>query len=460
MRRNFIIILTIAVLSLTAQPAGAQKWLETVDKGLSAVDKLFGSKKSKKNKKTEGQTDGRTDGQTGTTASGVPTIHETADTKVYTIDGNVEYMGDFQEGYACVWKADHSWLVINTKGEKVFEIPSGYYVRGIGGSTTFTITYPDNSDLFLGFNDGRLVVYSKAKMQAIIYDHDFNVVKTINDIRNASGYANGMAIIENLDYGGTYIDLNGNVLSKTMPGDAMNFRLYGPVDGLSRLNAGDSFNGGKWGFVNSKCQWVIKPQFSNAHAFSNGLALVKDDGTGKWGYIDEKGNWAIRPIYSIEPTDFCCGVAGVTDKSGRHYLIDKSGNIVKQVGNEYYNVTDYDYILYTVSGGKDIWVMDSTLTKVAKLPIQGTVADNLLSCNEKYLVFKDNSNNSNAKIKVFDLKGNELLEFDEGFGRTYKTYFCDGISSYNGYYNHVKDGSRFYFNVKGEIIAKFQDTQF
>jgi WG containing repeat len=60
---------------------------------------------------------------------------------------------------------------------------------------------------------------------------------------------------------------------------------------------------GKWGYTNKDGQIVIKPQFSLAGRFSEGLALVWTGGVPltdpvvrsfvKMGYLDEKGHWAI-----------------------------------------------------------------------------------------------------------------------------------------------------------------------
>ena len=60
---------------------------------------------------------------------------------------------------------------------------------------------------------------------------------------------------------------------------------------------------GKWGYVDSKGEFVIDPQFDDAADFSEGLARVKIGGTsrysdgGKWGYINPKGEFVINPQF-------------------------------------------------------------------------------------------------------------------------------------------------------------------
>ncbi len=59
--------------------------------------------------------------------------------------------------------------------------------------------------------------------------------------------------------------------------------------------------GRKWGFINTKGEWVVRPQFEYAGYFHNGLAkvVVKD----KIGYIRQDGTMAIEPRFE-EGDDF------------------------------------------------------------------------------------------------------------------------------------------------------------
>ncbi len=56
---------------------------------------------------------------------------------------------------------------------------------------------------------------------------------------------------------------------------------------------------GKWGFVNTKAEVIIKPTYDQAKSFSNGLAAVCVD--GKWGFVDELGNIVIEcQFYDVD----------------------------------------------------------------------------------------------------------------------------------------------------------------
>lgn len=54
-------------------------------------------------------------------------------------------------------------------------------------------------------------------------------------------------------------------------------------------------NDGKWGFVDTKGNMVIEPQYEAARSFSYGFAAVKSN--GKWGFIDTKGKMCIDPVF-------------------------------------------------------------------------------------------------------------------------------------------------------------------
>lgn len=45
-------------------------------------------------------------------------------------------------------------------------------------------------------------------------------------------------------------------------------------------------NGGKWGFIDTKGEWVIPADFKDAKDFNNGIAIVQKD--KEWVYIDKK----------------------------------------------------------------------------------------------------------------------------------------------------------------------------
>ncbi|MBQ6846916.1 MAG: WG repeat-containing protein [Oscillospiraceae bacterium] len=105
------------------------------------------------------------------------------------------------------------------------------------------------------------------------------------------------------------------------------------------LSAKQDPESGKWGYVNSFDEFVIKPQFDEAHAFSNGFAAVcyrfeNDDPEkftpDKWGYINESGKLVINPEFSE---------AGFFNNDGLAIV-----RIYEKWSDTMYQITDYGII--------------------------------------------------------------------------------------------------------------------
>ena len=90
-------------------------------------------------------------------------------------------------------------------------------------------------------------------------------------------------------------------------------------------------SGDKWGFIDTKGNLAVNPQFKDARPFADGRAAVcsQDD---QWGFIDSTGNYVINPIYKFV-TDFSEGFAGVVRPNGKPELIDTAGNIKQNFSN-------------------------------------------------------------------------------------------------------------------------------
>lgn len=83
--------------------------------------------------------------------------------------------------------------------------------------------------------------------------------------------------------------------------------------------------GGKFGYINTKGEVVIQPQFSQAWFFSEGLAVACIE-SGKCGYIDETGKFVINPQFEFAGR-FSEGLAAVIAE-GKLAYVDKTGKFV------------------------------------------------------------------------------------------------------------------------------------
>lgn len=144
------------------------------------------------------------------------------------IAGDYDEVSAMGNGVAAV-KSDNKWSLIDTKGKKV----------------------------------------TKDKYDSVVMDSKGIVCRNDRVFAKQNGYY-------------YLFDSKGNKVVKTKFDDA---RLFAD-DGYAAVCVD-----GKWGFVDKDGKQVIKPQFNEAHSFSNGLAAVRF--TNGWGYVDEKGNKVI-----------------------------------------------------------------------------------------------------------------------------------------------------------------------
>jgi hypothetical protein len=99
---------------------------------------------------------------------------------------------------------------------------------------------------------------------------------------------------------------------------------------------------GQYGYISLTGNVVIKPSFSRAKPFSNGLAAVETaQNVGslhkyRWGYIDSSGSFVIPPKY-IEAGAFSCGLAAVkSERTHQTSYINDQGKVVwKSVVQKY-----------------------------------------------------------------------------------------------------------------------------
>lgn len=90
----------------------------------------------------------------------------------------------------------------------------------------------------------------------------------------------------------------------------------------------------KEGYIDATGKLVIEAKFDEAGDFEDGLALVgvgefglHDSGDHKFGFIDKNGNWVIAPTYRTM-YGFSEGLAAVMNDDGKWGFVDKSGKVV------------------------------------------------------------------------------------------------------------------------------------
>jgi len=370
-------------------------------------------------------------------------IHGTATTKTIVINGGVGYMGPFSEGMACV-SGENGWFVINKQGEKLFDFPERYIPAQVDNGIVAN-KYP------VKFRNGRLMIkYPKSLSvcDVAIMDNKGQIVKSFPKVHSASPFSSdgGVATIEvdgRIGWVAWHIDRNGNILSKNLPADKPILQSFRSV---YRINDGRrSFydpQNKTWGYCDEKCNIVIPAKYKDSGDFHNGLAQAKDM-NGQWGYIDTSGKYVIGPMYSKTPGAFYTKYAKVLDKENTQYFINQKGEIVfkepnpgtKDILSEFW---ENGYAVWWLD--RKAYIVDSSFQKVAQCELNSI--GRCLAYGDDWFVW--GCPECSEGYKLYDLQGNVLIEYDS------RAVFSEGMCSQKN----------FYFNDKGEIIVKFEDTQF
>jgi len=115
-------------------------------------------------------------------------------------------------------------------------------------------------------------------------------------------------------------------------------------DGDGATNLIPVSRNGKFGFINSKAEEVIAPQFEYAYGFSDGIARICAEGemgnygiyvNGKYGFIRVDGSILLPANTYWIAGDFKNGYASVSNTTESYKMMDKNGTIIDLEGNSF-----------------------------------------------------------------------------------------------------------------------------
>ena len=208
----------------------------------------------------------------------------------------------------------NDWGYINRKGE--FAVQPGYNHAGpfIGGLAT--VSFIKGTYLFGAVvgQDGKLVAESFYPLDSRVDQRDIlrqyagsEVSRELVPIHTKQGFA--------------YANRNGAIAigsGRFAKGEEFS-------EGLAAVMLASAEGRGPWGYINAAGQIVIDARFREAHIFSEGLALVRDE-SERYGFIDPRGEWAIPPSFYEEAHTFSDGRA-LVKLNGSFGYIDRQGNL-------------------------------------------------------------------------------------------------------------------------------------
>jgi hypothetical protein len=259
------------------------------------------------------------------------------------------YIPAFSNGYATVYEKGKGSKLINEKGKIVLE--SKYHLEGVSeGLVKF---YEEkNSVLKYGYMDlkGKIVIPLK-----------YTLISNFND---------GKAWATN-DYNKyDLIDKQGKVLASA------NASLY-QLDAKSQLYPYFDEKLQKYGYKTLKGNIAISPNFSEAGAFVDGLAVVSVE-TNQYEFkkalIDTKGNYVLKPQYtdieSVGQGLYSVSVDGYSFSAAqynKHALFDNKGNRLSEFS--YYNIGTFKGDYASACNDTQTFFIDKTGKIVDKLPV-------------------------------------------------------------------------------------------
>lgn len=221
----------------------------------------------------------------------------------YVIPAQFEYCNPFsKEGLAIVEK-NKMKVIINTKGEEVPAEVKGFDI--IQGAFGFGAK---------GFQEGLLAVQVNKKWGYLNTSGKIAIPLKYDYVTAfESGFATASI--------GTkffVLDTKGTELVIATPG-ILEVKHFS--EGFAPIKSADK----KFGFINSKGEMAIQPQFASVGYFVGGYAWAKtmDD---KVGFINTKGEWVIKPAFeSVSDFDPISKVARVKE-AGAWLYINPTGN--------------------------------------------------------------------------------------------------------------------------------------
>ena len=238
--------------------------------------------------------------------------------------GTVQVEGAFREahsftgGLAAVritpGRNGNEWGYINRKGE--FVVQPSYNQAGpfLGGLAT--VSFVKGTYLFGGVIDqnGKLVAESF---------YPFDSLADRQEILRA--YASSKASRELVPLqtrqGFAYANRTGAIAIR----DSRFARGEEFSEGLAAVMLASAEGQGPWGYIDTTGRMVINARYREAHVFSGGLALVRDE-TERYGFIGKDGKWVVPPSFFEEARSLSDGRA-LVKLNGSYGYIDRQVNL-------------------------------------------------------------------------------------------------------------------------------------
>ena len=297
-------------------------------------------------------------------AQGPKPLQLTPETKFVSIPDYPGYISDIEDG-AWTVGANRGYAFFNLEGRCIFgyEWKCQRKPRMLEGAV---VMYGKE---YSGYGDGQ---------QYILYIDGSVKELPAQWCVEATDFVDGVAIIGKKEgFNKEYIYINtkgervyGDLTTKPAQFMGMNNAVPPLTDGMRAWNDPTASWGAKWGFIDADGNIVIQPRFKDCRPFSEGLALVNEEGMVY--FIDKTGkkafepNWSVNDIHNI--SDVHDGIIAVKSGWSSIEYYSAKGELLLETkesswfygGYAFFNGDDY------YSSGVT-WVMDKSMQKVGFL---------------------------------------------------------------------------------------------
>jgi len=172
-------------------------------------------------------------------------------------------VGDFSDGFAWV-RPKEKVGYINKSGKPITEA---------------------KYDIIKEFNEGLGRGFIEKTGWEYVDANGKTVIALDKNIDNASKFSEGLALIKADDRIG-YINEKGAIVIKPQFGIGKDFRF-----GVAPVRK----SGGKYFLINTKGEEISANKFEKLNMCDNKLLRAMSE--GKYGYVDIKGNWVVKPVF-------------------------------------------------------------------------------------------------------------------------------------------------------------------
>lgn len=207
----------------------------------------------------------------------------------------------------------------------------------------------------------------------------------------------------------------------------------------------------KFGYIDSKGKWAIKPQFREAQDFSDGVALVEN--YGDYVYINEKGEVEFKPkrqlMMGLGYRPFSEGLSPIKDNGKLNYM-NKEGEYELSLDYELYQDLDQGFhqglaifIKETEEGQKRGYLNKKGEIEIEAIYNQsGIFSEDLAFVEEEGKYYYINKKSE----KEFEIRKDENSRLIRGFP------FQDGVALIEEVVNFDQT-DRYYIDKKGKKLS-------